>query len=37
LKQAGANKPHDAIDQRILNDVKNKTGQIIDAPSAKLM
>ncbi|MCX6613953.1 MAG: hypothetical protein NTW74_24300 [Acidobacteria bacterium] len=37
FKQAGANKPHDPIDQRILNDVKNKTGQIIDAPSAKLM
>jgi pectate lyase len=36
LKQAGANQPHDAIDQRILNDVKTGTGKIIDSPPSKL-
>lgn len=36
LEQAGANLHRDPIDTRIVNDVRNKTGAVVDKPSSKL-
>jgi pectate lyase len=36
LGQAGANIHRDPIDSRIVNDVKNRTGAVVDKPSSKL-
>jgi hypothetical protein len=33
LELAGASKARDSVDQRVVDDVKNKTGKIIDNPS----
>jgi hypothetical protein len=33
LESAGASKVRDSVDQRVVDDVKNKTGKLIDSPS----